>query len=228
MKTAPESRTVEFGEIYNRLTQRFMPASVPKQVSRKVLAISQVVLAFQHLQDSLRRVVGIFQDRTMSVASLPDVGMRAGVGAGADADAAGTGALASIESLLRQLGALAHAPQTGWQKDLQVMIARAEAAREVLDLLLFFRPASAQALTLLGLPKAVTSAEQIEHFADEVGRLDAAFFALGAQYVLDRHYQGVGSGILPLPDSNSAQSRRRTKRVSAKVTANPLRGRPQK
>ena len=74
MKTAPESRTVEFGEIYNRLTQRFMPASVPKQISRKVLAISQVVLAFQHLQDSLRRVVGIFQDRTMSVASLPDVG----------------------------------------------------------------------------------------------------------------------------------------------------------
>ena len=226
MKTAPESRTVEFGEIYNRLTQRFMPASVPKQVSRKVLAISQVVLAFQHLQDSLRRVVGIFQDRTMSVASLPDVGMTAGVGAGADA--AGAGALASIESLLRQLGALAHAPQTGWQKDLQVMIARAEAAREVLDLLLFSRPASAQALTLLGLPKALTSAEQIEHFADEVGRLDAAFFALGAQYVLDRHYQGVGPGILPLPDSNSAQSRRRTKRVSAKVTASPLRGRPQK
>jgi len=226
VKTAPESRTVEFGEIYNRLTQRFMPASVPKQVSRKVLAISQVVLAFQHLQDSLRRVVGIFQDRTTSVASLPDVGMTAGVGAGADA--AGAGALASIESLLRQLGALAHAPQTGWQKDLQVMIARAEAAREVLDLLLFFRPASAQALTLLGLPKAVTSAEQIEHFADEVGRLDAAFFALGAQYVLDRHYQGVGSGILPLPDSNSAQSRRRTKRVSAKVTANPLHERPQK
>jgi hypothetical protein len=126
VKTAPESRTVEFGEIYNRLTQRFMPASVPKQVSRKVLAISQVVLAFQHLQDSLRRVVGIFQDRTTGVASLPDVGTTAGVGA----DATGAGALASIESLLRQLGALAHAPQTGWQKDLQVMIARAEAARE--------------------------------------------------------------------------------------------------
>jgi hypothetical protein len=51
VKTAPESRTVEFGEIYNRSTQRFMPASVPKQVSRKVLAISQVVLAFQHLHD---------------------------------------------------------------------------------------------------------------------------------------------------------------------------------
>ncbi|WP_158900754.1 hypothetical protein [Burkholderia sp. L27(2015)] len=226
MKTAPESRTVEFGEIYNRLTQRFMPASVPKQVSRKVLAISQVVLAFQHLQDSLRRVVGIFQDRPAGAASLPDAGMRARVRAGADADAAG--ALVSIESLLRQLGALAHAPQTGWQKDLQVMIARAEAAREVLDLLLFSRPASAQALILLGLPKALTSAEQIEHFADEVGRLDAAFFALGAQYVLDRHYQGVGQGILPLPASNSVQPRRRTKRESAKVTANPLRERPQK
>jgi hypothetical protein len=222
VKTAPESRTVEFGEIYNRLTQRFMPASVPKHVSRKVLAISQVVLAFQHLQDSLRRVVGIFQDRTSGVASLSEVGTRASVGA----DAAG--ALVSIESLLRQLGALAHAPQTGWQKDLQVMIARAEAAREVLDLLLFSRPASTQALALLGLPKAVASAEQIEHFADEVGRLDAAFFALGAQYVLDRHYQGVGPGILPLLDRNSAQPRRRTKRVSAKVTANPLRARPQK
>ncbi len=49
------------------------------------------------------------------------------------------------------------------KKDLQVMIARAEAAREVLDLLLFSRPASAQALALLGLPKAVASAEQIEH-----------------------------------------------------------------
>jgi hypothetical protein len=222
VKTAPESRTVEFGEIYNRLTQRFMPASVPKHVSRKVLAISQVVLAFQHLQDSLRRVVGIFQDRTSGVAALSAVGTRASVGA----DAAG--ALVSIESLLRQLGALAHAPQTGWQKDLQVMIARAEAAREVLDLLLFSRPASTQALALLGLPKAVASAEQIEHFADEVGRLDAAFFALGAQYVLDRHYQGVGPGILPLLDRNSAQPRRRTKRVSAKVTANPLRARPQK
>jgi hypothetical protein len=222
VKTAPESRTVEFGEIYNRLTQRFMPASVPKHVSRKVLAISQVVLAFQHLQDSLRRVVGIFQDRTSGVAALSEVGTRASVGA----DAAG--ALVSIESLLRQLGALAHAPQTGWQKDLQVMIARAEAAREVLDLLLFSRPASTQALALLGLPKAVASAEQIEHFADEVGRLDAAFFALGAQYVLDRHYQGVGPGILPLLDRNSAQPRRRTKRVSAKVTANPLRARPQK
>jgi hypothetical protein len=199
-----------------------MPASVPKHVSRKVLAISQVVLAFQHLQDSLRRVVGIFQDRTSGVAALSEVGTRASVGA----DAAG--ALVSIESLLRQLGALAHAPQTGWQKDLQVMIARAEAAREVLDLLLFSRPASTQALALLGLPKAVASAEQIEHFADEVGRLDAAFFALGAQYVLDRHYQGVGPGILPLLDRNSAQPRRRTKRVSAKVTANPLRARPQK
>ena len=226
MKTAPESRTVEFGEIYNRLTQRFMPASVPKQISRKVLAISQVVLAFQHLQDSLRRVVGIFQDRSTVVASRPDVGTRAGVGAGVDA--AGAGALASIESLLRQLGALAHAPQTGWQKDLQVMIARAEAAREVLDLLLFSRPASAQALALLGLPKAVASAEQIEHFADEVGRLDAAFFALGAQYVLDRHYQGVEPGLLPLLDSKAALPRRRTKRAPAKVTASPLRERPQK
>jgi len=226
VKTAPESRTVEFGEIYNRLTQRFMPASVPKQVSRKVLAISQVVLAFQHLQDSLRRVVGIFQDRSSDVASASEVGTRAAVRATIGTDAAS--AMVSIESLLRQLGALAHAPQTGWQEDLQVMIARAEAAREVLDLLLFSRPASAQALALLGLPKAVASAEQIEHFADEVGRLDAAFFALGAQYVLDRHHQGVRPGILPLWDSKSTQPRRRTKRVSAKATAGPLRRRPQK
>lgn len=202
--TAPDYPASEFADLYARLTLRFKPAAVPKQVCRRVLAISQVVLAFQHLQDTLQRLNGIFQSQAAIVpAPAPQTE-------------------ASIEYLLLRLEALAKTAAAGWQTDLKVLLDRAQAAREVFDLLLCARAASPRSLALLGMPASMAAAQTVEQFAEEVERLDAAFFALGAGHVLDCHERGVALDGTPLARGVYLKPRRRGKR-EARISAE---GRP--
>jgi len=187
-----DTQQPEFGAIYRRLTQRFMPAERPRPVSPHVLAIGQVVLAVQRLQDSLQRLAGVF----VTDARAPRAW-------------AGPLRAAPLEVLLERLRPLADRAGAPWQSDLQVLLAHADAAREVLDWVLFARVPAPHAPALLGLHERIASADQIAQFADAVARLDAAFCALGAQHVLDCHQRGVTPGNLPRAPMRPAKPRTR-------------------
>lgn len=197
METNTKSPNVEFGDIYQRLTQRFMPDSAPKQIDPKALAIGHAVLAFQQLQDTLQRLVALFD------------GQAAGSGSGSISAKRTRG---SLEHLLDRLRLLATMPKTLWQHDLHSLIARADTLVEVLDFILLSRAVSRKSLSLLNLPEANLSAQEVDQFADEVTRLDSAFFALGAQHVLDCHEKGIGLDGRPREKLINVQPRLRGKR----------------
>ncbi len=161
--------TPDFKGICNGSMPRVIPTEQPKKPDNpRALAIDQMVLAFESLEDRLQHVTAIFQPPITGTAPAQD-----------------QHAQSSIENVLLELGAIAHAPpHTGWKDDLRVLIKRASAAREVFDLLLFSRHASPHSFALLGLPTLIASMEQIAHFADEVKRIETALFAPVAEYVL--------------------------------------------
>jgi len=188
-------RLPDFAEIYARLTQRIAAAPPPRRSCARTLAIAQVAMAFQHLQDTLLRVIGLHRYRFSDV---PDA---------LPADA-------SLDLLLARLGQLAGSVDEPWCKDLQVLVEHALAARALTDHLLAFRQASAATLTQLGLTQVPQSAAEIDAFAMEVEKLDAAFFALGAEYVLDCHHRGLGLDGQALAPRGAGKAGRRKRALA--------------
>ena len=190
-----ESTSTEFGDIYQRLTARFVPDPTPQPMSPRVLAIGQAGLAFLRLQDTLERLVGLFEAHPTWL--QPKI-KREGK---------------SLEQRLDRLRHIAIPSNTLWQRDLSILIARADALVEMLDFIFLARSVSRKSLSLLDLPESNLTTPQIAQFAEQVTRLDAAFYALGAHYVLDCHEKGLGLDGQPRfatpPDGSRVRSKRR-------------------